>query len=97
MIKTKFLQASIGVSIILFSLGIFFHSIQTARASPTPAKFLQSGANNIVKYSIALVSSEQTILATILNIGTGVSETYSYDSYKEPWSQIPQQLPKVTC
>jgi len=100
MIKTKFFQTCIGVSIVLLSLGFFFHSIQSATASPSPDKFFQSGTNKIGKYSISLVTSAetsgQTVMATILNTENGVSATYSYRGYKIPWEKEPQQLPTAS-
>ena len=93
MIKTKFFQTCVGVSMVLLSLGFFFHSIQSTTAAPTPDKFFQTGSDKIGKYSMCMFASGSGMVATILNTETGVSMTYSYNG--GPWEKLPNQFPKI--
>jgi len=49
--KNKFLQISIGVSMMLLSAGFLVHSIGSANAAlPTPEKFIDQGAAHAGRY-----------------------------------------------
>ena len=97
-----------GVSMVLFSLGFFFNSIQSATASPTPDKFVQSetasptpdkfiesGTNNIGKYAVSMVTESRALYALIINTETGAGEAY-YTMGNDPWVKIRQEIPAST-
>lgn len=48
--KSKFLNISIGVTLMLFGAGFLIRSITVAHAAPTPENFVAEGTNNIGKY-----------------------------------------------
>lgn len=85
MIKTKFLQTCIGVSIVLLSLGFLFQSVQSASAAPTPEKFFQSGSNKIGKYQMQYHESNGVSLMWIWDTETGTSCNYYYQ--KGVWTK----------
>jgi hypothetical protein len=88
--KTKFLQTCIGISIVLLSLGFFFHSIQPAQAAPlSPEKFFPEGTTNNGKYQLHFFSSTEVLF---WDSETGKSIRYSFDGLK--WSPTKFQLPE---
>jgi hypothetical protein len=90
MIKTKFLQTCIGISIVLLSLGFFFQSIQSAHAAPlSPQKFFQDGVNKIGKYQMLSFSSTEVL---VWDSETGKSIRYSFEGSK--WTLTKYQLPE---
>jgi hypothetical protein len=89
MIKTKFLQTCIGISIVLLSLGFFFHSIPSAQAaSLTPDKFLQEGTDKIGKYQMLGFSTTEVL---VWDTETGKSIRYTFSG--SSWATTKYQLP----
>lgn len=86
----KFLQACIGVSVVLMSLGFFFHSIPSAVAAPlSPQKFFQEGTTKIGKYQMLSFSSTEIL---IWDSETGKSVRYSFTG--STWAPTKYQLPE---
>lgn len=80
--KTKFFQTCVGVSLMLFSLGFFFNSIQTATASPTPENFFQTGGNQIGKYMMQVyLSAQGTKYTLVWDTESGKSKVYELVGY----------------
>ena len=78
--KTKFLQASIGISMILLAAGFFIRSIDATHAEPNPEKFFEQGTNKIGKYMwIAYVGTNGNANYTIWDTETGKSKRYYFD------------------
>ncbi|MHB8261364.1 MAG: hypothetical protein ACYDCN_05890 [Bacteroidia bacterium] len=103
--KSKFLQVSMGVSLMLFAAGFFALSINHAAASapdkfPTPDKFVTAGDNTLGKYAaqFTVVSwkdgSNRSIVqvALIYDTQTGKSVLYESDN-AEAWFKEKVQLP----
>lgn len=95
--KSKFLQISIGISLMLFASGFFMYSIQSAKAEmPAPESFIAQNVSTIGKYQMALaivpepdgLSSTRVI---VWNTQTGKS-TY-YRNGGKGWEKHSAQLP----
>lgn len=65
--KNRFLNISVGVSIMLLSGGFFLRSVPTATAAPSPETFVEEGTNKIGKY--------------MMQIFPDPSESYRYHAY----------------
>lgn len=53
--KNKFLNISIGVTLMLCGAGFLIRSVQTANAAPPrPEQFMEEGSSKIGKYQISL-------------------------------------------
>ena len=97
--KNKFLQISIGVSMMLLAGGFFVRSISTANAAPpSPKEFVAEGTNQIGVYQMNFYqglnsqgSDQYSIL--VWNTQTGKSTWYYYDYTAKDWVPSTKQLP----
>ena len=79
--KNKFLQISIGISIIMLSLTFLLRSINHADAAPPVEKFLSEGTNTIGKYQMNMViTSTGNANVLVWDTETGKSTYYYYSS-----------------
>ena len=77
--KNKFLNISIGISIMLLSGGFFLRSVPTANAAPAPENFQDAGTNKIGKYMLQVyLNSEGRRYGIVWDTETGKSKAYSY-------------------
>ena len=100
--KNKFLQVSIGISMMLVAAGFFVLSINHVSASspdkvPTPKDFMAQGGSKIGKYqvslnSIYLTDGNLTRNAMVIDTETGKTACYYRDAGAE-WKLISAQLP----
>jgi hypothetical protein len=82
--KNRFLNISIGVSIMLLSGGFFLRSVPTANAAPTPETFVQEGTNKIGKYMFQVyIGSDDRRYGVVMNTETGKSKAFYYLSYND--------------
>lgn len=94
-IKSKFLQACIGVSMVLLSLGFLFQSLQKANASPSIEKFTQAGnIDKVGKYVFQQLTQNGKQLMFVYDSETGVSKFYAFDKI---WMPEVFQLPANPC
>ena len=90
--KTKFLQASIGISMILLATGFFIRSIDAVHAEPSPEKFFQQQTNKIGKYMwVPVKQFDGTVGMFIWNTETGKSKAYSYDGKVDEYWKTPEK------
>lgn len=101
--KNKFLQISLGISLVLFSLGFLLRSIETAQATPKPENFISQGTNVIGKYTMAFQIYTYTSSHTngvlidrrviIMNTETGKTVYYGLSDADSNWKKMEAQLP----
>lgn len=95
--KNKFVQISIGITMMLFGLAFLVRSANTANATPpSPKEFIEEGTSKIGKYQLSLVSSGDATAksAIILNTETGETVYYYFnDDGGSEWSKSKHQLP----
>lgn len=77
--KNRFLNISIGVSIMLLSGGFFLRSIPTANAAPTPETFVEEGTSKIGKYMFQMcLGADDRRYGVVMDTETGKSKAYYY-------------------
>lgn len=96
--KNKFLQISIGVTLMLWGAGFFVRSFNTANAEPSPKTFLTEGTSQIGKYmvdqQIVTLGEYRYYYFLVWNTETGASKYYNYDYTAKKivvadWAQLP--------
>jgi hypothetical protein len=55
--KNKFLNISIGVTMMLLGAGFFVRSIKSAEAMPAPESFIDEGTSSIGKYMMQMYTN----------------------------------------
>ncbi|MDQ3110423.1 MAG: hypothetical protein M3R17_11065 [Bacteroidota bacterium] len=94
--KNKFLNISIGITLMLFGTGFLVRSVTSANAAPSPARFMEEGTSKIGKYMMAISSGSSERLI-VWDSETGASTYYEYagSAYgKAPkWIKGEAQLP----
>lgn len=91
--KNKFLNISIGVTIMLLGAGFFVRSIQTANASPSPEQFIEEGKSTIGKYQLAVAAlPDGGSKVVIINTETAETVYYAKESGME-WEKVRFQIP----
>jgi hypothetical protein len=97
--KNKFLQISLGISIMLFAAGFFIRSVSTANAAPPkPGAFLKTGMDQMGPYQMAMVinpAGGAYLNLVVWNTQTGKSTIYYGqpkwdDDTKWLWTNGPQ-------
>jgi len=77
--KNKFLNISIGVSIMLLSGGFFLRSVPTANAIPAPASTIEEGTGKVGKYMFQVfLNSEGKRYGVVMDTETGKSKAFIY-------------------
>jgi hypothetical protein len=80
MIKTKFLQTCIGISIVTLSLGFLFQSVQNATASPRTITPFQPEIGKFGKYATTVVTNTAGVIyAVTTDTETGQMAVNYYD------------------
>lgn len=76
--KNKFLNISIGVTMMLLGAGFFVRSISSANAAPSPQAFIEEGTSKIGKYMFQMytIPGENRRYGLIWNTETGKSKGY---------------------
>jgi len=78
--KNKFLNISIGVSIMLLSGGFFLRSVPTANAAPAPETFAEEGTNKTGKYQLQVyLNGEGRRYGIVWDTETGKSKAFWYN------------------
>lgn len=94
--KTKFLSASIGITLMLFGTGFLLRSVSPAQAAPSPEAFFEEGSSKIGKYQMSIASGNSGGVM-VWDSETGASVYYDYvgSAYgKGPkWVKGEAQLP----
>ena len=90
--KTKFLQACIGITIVLLATTFFIRTIDGAQAAPGPDKFFQQGTSKIGKYSMAFVMNSENWKAVIV-MDTETGKTKIYNEGTAGFALNDRQLP----
>jgi hypothetical protein len=94
--KNKFLNISIGITLMLFGTGFLVRSIVPPQAAPTPEQFIEEGTTKIGKYMMALSSGSNNGVI-VWDSETGASAYYEHmpSAYgKGPkWMKDEAQLP----
>jgi hypothetical protein len=94
--KNKFLQISIGITLLFFGAGFFVRSIHSANAlPPSPKEFIEEGTNKIGKYQITLISagSGDKVKSIIIDTETGQTVYYLLENEYNEWEKSEHQLP----
>lgn len=99
--KNRFLQFTIGISLVICSVAFLLRSIQPAHAEPTPQEFIDEGSNSIGKYQITfqVANDPETVYfyAIVYNTQTGASTIYGRNTNTGgPWEAWTNQLPAPT-
>jgi len=84
--KTKFLQISLGISLMLFAGGFFIRSVTTANAAPVKLRNIAQGSNDMGNYQFAMYTLVGGIGILRGNTMTGDMEMFFYD--KNTFSKI---------
>jgi len=79
MIKTKFLQTCLGISMVTVSVGFLFQSVQKANASTVPPKVFQPETNKVGKYTTTVLPYGGSIYAVTCETETGQISVNYYD------------------
>lgn len=81
--KNRFLQISIGITLMLFGAGFFVRSFSNANAAPSPKTFLTEGTNQIGKYmmsqQVVTLGEYRYYYFLVWDTETGKSKYYNYD------------------
>lgn len=79
--KNRFLNISIGVSIMLLSGGFFLRSVPTANAIPVPQASVEEGTSKVGKYMMQVYhSAEGRRYGIVWDTETGKSKAFYYAS-----------------
>ncbi len=101
--KNKFLQISLGISLVLFSLAFFIRSISTAQAAPSSERFINEGTNTIGKYTLTFLSYDYVEnngtesaarRVIIMDTETGKTIYYGLNDGDDGWKKMGDQLPE---
>jgi hypothetical protein len=74
--KNKFLNISIGVTMMLLGAGFFVRSITSAHAAPTPQEFVEQSTNKIGKFMFQVYMDGDHRYALVWDTETGKSKSY---------------------
>jgi hypothetical protein len=94
--KNKFLQISIGISIIMLSAGFLIRSISPSQATPGPEKFLAEGVSKIGKFQMSFtyaVFPDGTAVQRALVWDTETGKSVYYRNDDAGWVKQDNQLP----
>lgn len=91
--KNRFLNISIGVTLMLFGIGFVIRSVAPANAAPTPDQFVDEGTGKNGKYMMQVFTftNSEVRRAMIWDTETGKSIMY-YESGNS-WTTDNPQLP----
>lgn len=94
MTKNRFLNMSIGVSMIMLSAAFLLRSISPAQAAPSPENFIAEETNKIGKYMITMTptTADSYTMAMVWDTETGKSILYYYSNGK--FQKSPGNLPE---
>ncbi len=91
--KNKFLQVSIGVSMMLMAIGFFvrsFHNVQAAQQ--TPENVQRTGVSMVGKYQVFLAFDPNGFKNVII-MNTETGKSVYYLDIKSKWQLYNNQLP----
>ena len=77
--KNKFLNISIGVTLMLFGAGFLLRSIPTATAAPAPEAIAEGETSKIGRYMFQVyIASDNRRYGVVMDTETGKSKAYYY-------------------
>ncbi len=94
--KNKFLQISIGISMMMLCAGFLIRSINPSQATPGPEKFLDEGVNKIGKYQMIFtynVFPDGTAVQRALVWDTETGKSVYFRNDDAGWVKQDKQLP----
>lgn len=94
--KNRFLQISIGISMMLLSTAFLIQSINPSQATPGPEKFLTEGTSKIGKYQMSFtyaIFPDGTAVQRALVWDTETGKSVYYRNDDAGWIKQDNQLP----